>query len=94
MAEALFHAPVEELTSSGCEKIAKELGLDPGQYAACLSDPKTAERIAMDRQAFDRSASHGDGLPLLWIGERKMMGAQDVDALRRALDEAISKTGS
>jgi protein-disulfide isomerase len=94
MAEALFRAPVEELTSSGCEKIAKELGLDAGQYAACLSDPKTAERIAMDRHDFDRAASRGDGLPLLWIGEKKMMGTQDVEALRRALEEAIAKAGS
>jgi protein-disulfide isomerase len=94
MAQALFRAPVDELTSSGCERIARGLGLDPGRYAACLTDPETAERIAMDRKDFERSASKGDGLPLLWIGERKLMGAQGAEALRRALDEAMAKTGS
>ena len=94
MAEALFRAPVEELTVSGCEKMAKDLGLDTDRYEACLSDPKTTERIAMDRQDFDRAASKGDGLPLLWIGEKKIMGLQGAGALRLALDEAIAKTGS
>jgi uncharacterized membrane protein/predicted DsbA family dithiol-disulfide isomerase len=94
MADALFRAPVEDLTPAGCEKIANELGLDPDRYEACLLDAKTAERIAMDRQDFDRSAAKGDGLPLLWIGERKIMGAQDAETLRRALREAIAKTGS
>jgi protein-disulfide isomerase/uncharacterized membrane protein len=94
MADALFRAPVEELTSSGCERIASELGLDLTQYGACVSDPKTTERIALDRQVFDRSAAKGDGLPLLWIGQRKIMGAQGADALRRALGEAIATAGS
>jgi len=94
MAEALFRAPIDELTASGCEKIAKDLGLDPAGYALCLADPKTAGRIAMDRQDFDRAAAKGDGLPLLWIGERKMMGVQAAETLRRALDDAIAKAGS
>jgi protein-disulfide isomerase len=94
MADALFRAPVDELTPQGCEKIASELGLDPNKYAACVADPKTSERLASDREAFDRSAAKGDGLPLLWIGEKKMMGAQEAESLRRALDEAITKAGS
>jgi protein-disulfide isomerase len=94
MADALFRAPVEELTTEGCEKIAAELGLNPSQYEACMSDPKTADRIASDRQEFDHAAAKGDGLPLLWIGERKMMGAQGPGALQRALEQAIAKAGS
>ncbi len=94
MAEALFRAPVEELTSAGCEKIATTLGLDEKGYAACVSDPKTDDRIAADRRDFDRAAAKGDGLPLLWIGEKKIMGAEDSSALRRALDAAIAKAGS
>jgi protein-disulfide isomerase len=94
MAEALFRAPIEELTSSGCERIAKELGLDPAQYGSCLADPKTAERIAVDRHDFDRAAAKGDGLPLLWIGDQKIMGLKGAETLRRALDDAIAKAGS
>jgi uncharacterized membrane protein/protein-disulfide isomerase len=94
MADALFRVPVEELTSAGCAKIATTLGLDEADYVACISDPKTDERIATDRRAFDRAAAKGDGLPLLWIGEKKIMGAEEPDALRRALDAAIAKAGS
>jgi uncharacterized membrane protein len=94
MAEALFHAPVEDLTPEGCQKIAGALGLDPASYAACLADPKTEERMALDRRVFDRAAAKGDGLPLLWIGERKIMGLREASELRRALDEAIAKAGS
>jgi protein-disulfide isomerase/uncharacterized membrane protein len=94
MADALFHAPVEDLTPEGCQRIASALGLDPASYAACLADPKTAERLASDRQVFERAAAKGDGLPLLWIGERKIMGVREASELRRALDEAIAKAGS
>jgi hypothetical protein len=33
-------------------------------------------------------------LPLLWIGDKKIMGAEEPSALRRALDAAIAKAGS
>jgi uncharacterized membrane protein len=94
MAEALFRAPIEELTGAGCEKIATELGLDKADYLACISNPKTDERIATDRRAFDHAAAKGDGLPLLWIGEKKIMGAEEPSALRHALTVAIAKAGS
>ena len=86
--------PVEDLTPEGCRKIASALGLDPAGYAACLADPKTTERIALDRQVFDRAASKGDGLPLLWIGERKIMGLREPGELQHALDQAIAKADS
>jgi protein-disulfide isomerase len=95
MADALFRAPIDELTEAGCQRIATDLGLDPARYAQCLADPKTARRIASDREDFDRTAIKGvDGLPLLWIGERKLMGIQAKEALERALDQAIGKAGS
>jgi len=94
MAEALFRAPVENLTNAGCQKIATELGLDEASYAACVSDPKTDEQIAADRRVFDLAASKGDGLPLLWIGDKKIMGAEEPGTLRRALKGAIAKAGS
>jgi uncharacterized membrane protein/predicted DsbA family dithiol-disulfide isomerase len=93
MADALFRAPVEKLTRAGCEKIAKDLGLDEARFASCIADPNTDARIAADRRTFDGAASKGDGLPLLWIGDKKVMGAEEPSALRRALDEAIAKTG-
>jgi protein-disulfide isomerase len=94
MADALFHAPVEELTPEGCEKIASSLGLDLAAYAACVADPTTTDRLASDRDVFDKAALKGDGLPLLWIGEKKVMGLREAAELREALDEAIAKAGS
>ncbi len=94
MADALFRAPVEELTPEGCRKIAGDVGLDLSQYAACIADPKTDERLTIDRKDFDNAAAKGDGLPLLYIGDVKLMGAQQASELARALDRAIAKAGS
>jgi len=94
MANALFAAPVDDLTMAGCEKIAASLGLDVAAYKACVLDPKTDARIHADRETFDKAAAKVDGLPLMWIGEKKLMGAQDRETLERALDEAIARAGS
>jgi predicted DsbA family dithiol-disulfide isomerase len=94
MANALFSAPVEELTVPGCEQIALTLGLDLTAYRACIADPRTDARIHADRETFDKATVKGDGLPLIWIGEHKLMGAQDRAALQRALDQAIARVGS
>jgi len=94
MADALFAAPVDDLTPVGCERIAQALGLRLDLYRACLADPKTDARLTEDRAVFEKAAVKGDGLPLLWIGDRKMMGAQEEEALKGALDQAIARTGS
>src|SRR6185437_10462513 len=41
MANALFSAPVEELTPDGCEKLAQSVGLSLDPYRACIADPRT-----------------------------------------------------
>ena len=94
MADALFQVSVEDLTPDGCAKIAESLGLPLDRYRECVASPETDARLAKDRHDFDQSAKKGDGLPLMWVGARKMMGAQDEAAVSRALGEAFARAGS
>jgi|HubBroStandDraft_2_1064218.scaffolds.fasta_scaffold07915_7 uncharacterized membrane protein/predicted DsbA family dithiol-disulfide isomerase len=89
MADALFSAPVEELTPQGCEKIAESLGLPPDTYRACVADPKTDDRIEADRAEF--KAAGGYALPTIWIDQRRLVGAQPQEALSGALDAALAR---
>src|ERR1019366_2296351 len=58
MANALFTAPVEQLTREGCEKLAEIVGLSLGPYRACVADPKTDERIESDRTVFKAAGGY------------------------------------
>jgi protein-disulfide isomerase len=89
IADALFSAPVEDLTPQGCEKIAEGLGLPRDAYRACVADPKTDERIEADRALF--KAAGGYALPTIWIDQRKLVGAQPEEALAGALDAALAR---
>jgi protein-disulfide isomerase len=89
IADALFAAPVDELTPSGCEKIAQTLGLPLDAYRACIVDPKTDEGIEADRAEF--KAAGGYALPTIWIDQRRLVGAQPQEALAGALDAALAR---
>ena len=89
MADALFAAPLEELTPDGCEKLAASLGLDPGGFRDCVKDPQTDERIKSD--VADFKASRGHGLPTIWIETQKLEGAQPSEVLESAVKTALSK---
>ena len=94
MAEALFATKVEDLTADGCTKVAASLGLPLDAYRACVASPETDAKLAKDRETFDRAAVKGDGLPLLWIGTHKLMGAQDDSTLSRVIQQAVAGIGS
>ncbi len=94
MAEALFETKVEDLTPEGCEHLATSLGLSLDAYRACLASPETEARLARDRHDFDEAAAKGDGLPLMWVGTNKMMGARDEATIARVLGDAIAHAGS
>lgn len=87
MADALFKANPEELTPEGCEKLAKEQGLDVERFRACVRDPATEARIEKDKEAF--RAVKGHGLPTLWVDGTRLEGAQDRETLESTLDAAI-----
>lgn len=87
MAEALFSAPVEELTPEGCEKIASKIGVDPNAFRACFADEATTASVEADVTAF--KSSGGRSLPTIWIEDTKFIGAQDRETLERAIERAI-----
>ncbi len=87
MAEALFTAPVEELTREGCEALAAKNGVDLARFRDCLQDPSIEARIHADGEAF--RAAHGHGLPTIYVGATKLEGAQKGEVLRSTLDTAI-----
>jgi uncharacterized membrane protein/predicted DsbA family dithiol-disulfide isomerase len=94
MADALFQTSVDDLTPDGCARVAAGIGLPLDQYRACLASPDTDARLAKDRHEFDQAAVKGDGLPLMWVGSHKLMGAQDDATLSRVLGEALARAGS
>lgn len=91
MANALFTAPVDDLTREGCERIATSLGLPLAPFRACVSDPKTDESIEADRAEW--KAAGGYALPTVWIGGVEIVGAQPPEVLRRAIDDAVARAG-
>jgi predicted DsbA family dithiol-disulfide isomerase/uncharacterized membrane protein len=92
MANALFAAPVEQLSREGCEKIAQSLGLPLDAYRSCVADQATDARIDADRAKFN--AAGGYALPTIWIDEREVIGAQSGEVLARALHDALARAGS
>jgi protein-disulfide isomerase/uncharacterized membrane protein len=86
MADALVEAPPEELTPEGCEKIAEKLGLDVARFRACVKDPATEARLKADAETFKEAK--GRGLPMLYVGEQRLVGEQDKESLREAFEKA------
>ncbi len=89
VADALFDADPSELTPEGCETIAIRHGLDLEKFRECFKSASTEERIKKDIEAF--RASHGHGLPTIWIDTQKLEGAQEKADLAAALDTAIRR---
>jgi len=86
MANALFRA--EDLTPEGCEKVAQSLNLDLHAFRECVHDPKVDERIQKETAEF--RATHGRGLPTIWIEDQKIEGAQERAKLEETMTRAIA----
>jgi protein-disulfide isomerase len=86
-AHALFEAP--DLSEAACETMAVDRGIDRDRFQQCLSDPATAARLDRDLAAFD--AVKGDGVPLLYVGQTRLEGAQSAPALEAALEDALGR---
>jgi uncharacterized membrane protein/protein-disulfide isomerase len=92
MANALFSAPVDDLTPGGCERIAQSIGIALGPYRECVVDPATDARIEADRASFKEAG--GFALPTIWINGEELVGAQSHETLERALASAVARAGS
>ncbi len=82
MADALFTAPLDQLTPDGCSDLAAQLGMDRAAFRACLDDPAIAARIEADRAAFKTTGAHG--LPTIFVNTQRLEGAQEADAYKNA----------
>jgi predicted DsbA family dithiol-disulfide isomerase/uncharacterized membrane protein len=92
MANALFTAPVDDLTREGCEKIALGIGLPLQPFRDCVADPATDALIEADRAEFNAAGAFA--LPTLWIGDEQIVGAQPREVLEKAIEEALAHAGS
>jgi predicted DsbA family dithiol-disulfide isomerase len=72
--------------------MAARLGMNEAAFRACMSDPKTTQRLEADEADF--RAVHGHSLPLIWINDQVVEGAQGPDALRQAMEKALAEVGS
>lgn len=87
MAELLVSAAVPHLRADGCEEMAVELGLDIARFRTCVTDPATTSRVHADAALFDSIG--GRGVPLVFVGSRRLMGLQDEATLEAAITEAL-----
>jgi predicted DsbA family dithiol-disulfide isomerase len=90
MAEALYTAPPEELTSEGCEKIAASVGMDVGAYRQCLASDRPARRLASDA-ADAQAAGLGPEAPVFWIGDTRYRGAMSAEVIRDGIERALGR---
>jgi protein-disulfide isomerase len=76
----------QDLGDAACEELAVERGASREAFRACVIDPETDARIARDTGMLDQLA--GDGVPLLYVGHRRLDGSQTRRDLETAIDDA------
>ncbi|MBS2017354.1 MAG: thioredoxin domain-containing protein [Deltaproteobacteria bacterium] len=86
---ALFMA--SDLGDQATEALVLERGVDRDAYRRCLADPATEARIQRDDHMLDEVG--GEGVPLLFVGSRRLDGAQSREALASAIEAELSAAG-
>jgi len=89
MADRLFRMP--SMTPARIREAAVELGLDMEAYDACLTDDATATRLEEEMALFRATGSRG--LPMTYIGDQVLPGAQPDEEIARLFDEARRHRG-
>ncbi len=69
---------------------ARELGLDLGQFEACVDDPRHMEKIRSDFQ--DGVEAGVQGTPAFFINGRLISGAQPFEVFARIIDEELKNS--
>jgi predicted DsbA family dithiol-disulfide isomerase len=77
-----------DLGDEAIETLAAARGVDRETLRRCVSEPAVDARLEADLAAFD--AVDGDGVPLLYVGTRRLDGAQPRRVLAAALDDALA----
>lgn len=84
MADRLFTA--SDLRPPALERMARELELDLPAFRACIASPETERRIADDIELLRQAGF--EGLPTTYVGERRILGAEDSEIFLAALEAA------
>jgi protein-disulfide isomerase len=87
LADALMTSP--DLGQRAITALAEARGIGRAALARCVGDRATQARIERDVEAFN--ALGGDGVPLLFVGRRRLEGAQSRAALESAVDAALAE---
>ena len=87
MADALFAAPPDELTTEGCEKIAAQVGCDLDRYRRDL--PAMVGVVAADM--LDARAGDVHSLPTVFVGPQRVVGANHSPADLIAMIERAAR---
>jgi uncharacterized membrane protein/protein-disulfide isomerase len=83
MAEALFAADPADLTTEGCEQLARKVGCDLERYRRDMAG--AAQRVA--RESRDAMAAGIDALPTMFVGAERIVGAgKSTEQLTAMLD--------
>lgn len=85
MADALFET--EDLSEAGLRVTAEKVGLAKERFERCLSDPATEAKIKKTESIL-RDAGVMQGLPTTYVGEKMLVGAQDIAVFRDAFEAA------
>ena len=86
MLERLFEIEPRTMSPAVFTDAAKELGLDPAAFAQCLTDPALKTRLDADRATW--KALGAQGLPTLYVGTHRFVGAMPPEEVRAAIDAA------
>jgi predicted DsbA family dithiol-disulfide isomerase/uncharacterized membrane protein len=84
MADLLFEA--KALAPADCERIATFAGISMPQYVKCMAGSDIDIRIDDQMRRVREAGMHG--LPTLWIGDERIVGAAPADEIRSALERA------
>lgn len=88
MADQLFNTVTDEMTPAGCEVAAKAAGCDLVKYRACMADP--ASDAAVSRDVALVTAADFHGLPTVWIGDARLLGAHEAADYAAAVADAAA----
>jgi protein-disulfide isomerase len=85
-ADWLYAASDEQLTSAGVLAMANEIGISPGDLAACTASKETEAALARDKELYESLGARG--LPLTLVGRRVVIG-NDPDRIEDAIESEL-----
>lgn len=79
----------QALERSDLEKYAQQVGLDMNQFKSALDSGKYKSRVQKD--AAEGAKVGATGTPTFFINGNRLVGAQPVDAFKKAIDAELAK---